>query len=245
MAASQSSVMWKWGSSRAGIFVIQLVYLLCLGVFVIMYRAGWVIDVRRDFFGPVPFLVPWFGAVGAVVLSLSGVFEHKRDWDPEDCYWYWSRPLIGGVTSTVSVLIFQSGILAVGGDLPNTAHNTATKNLLYYLVAFVAGYRENVFRELIRRIADLILQPGQQAPAPAVSSVVPPQVASGKRADVVVHGSGFTGTTVVKLGSVGIPFVFDSDTQLTVTIPAGAAKGTQTLLITNGNTRATVDFTVD
>jgi hypothetical protein len=244
MAVSQPAVMWKWGSSRAGIFVIQLIYLLCLGVFVIMYRGGWVIDVRRDFFGPVPFLVPWFGAVGAVVLSLSGVFEHARDWDPNDCYWYWSRPLIGGVTSTVSVLIFQSGILAVGGDLPNTAHNSTTKNLLYYVVAFVAGYRENVFRELIRRVADLILQPGQQAPTPVISSVTPPQVASGAQANVVIHGSGFTGTTVVKLGADSIPFVFDSDTQITVTIPATAAKGAETLLITNGNTRAAVQFTV-
>src|SRR5262245_16227004 len=95
-------------------------YLLCLGVFVIFYRAEFLVDPRRDFFGPVPFLVPWFGAVGAVVLSLQGVFNHTdNDWDESYCYWYWARPFIGGVTSTVSVLIFQSGILAVGGQLPN------------------------------------------------------------------------------------------------------------------------------
>jgi hypothetical protein len=57
------------GSSRTSVFFIQIVYLLALGAFVIAYRVDW-IDPRRDFFGPVPFLVPWFGAVGATLLSL-------------------------------------------------------------------------------------------------------------------------------------------------------------------------------
>jgi hypothetical protein len=220
----------------------KLVYLACLGVFVILYRAD-VIDVRSDYFGPVPFLVPWFGAVGAVILSLTGVYEHGKDWDADYCYWYWSRPLIGGVTSTVSVLIFQSGILAVGGELPNTA-NTTTKNLLYYVLAFIAGYRENVFRELIRRVADLILSPGAQPSPPTISSVTPPQATSGVQTEVKLHGTNFTGTTAVKLGSDSIPFKCDSDTQLTATIKATAAKGSQTLLVTNGTTRASVPFTI-
>jgi hypothetical protein len=53
-----------------------------LGAFVVSYRVDW-IEPRRDFFGPVPFLVPWFGAVGAVLLSLKGVFDHRYDWDIE------------------------------------------------------------------------------------------------------------------------------------------------------------------
>src|SRR5437763_1237425 len=164
----------QWAASRSGIFVIQMVYLVCLGVFVILYRAHWLIDVRKGFFGPVPFLVPWFGAVGAVILSLAGVFEHGKDWDEDYRYWFWSRPFIGGVTSTVSALIFQSGILAVGGQLPNSAHTQTAKNLLYYLIAFIAGYRENVFRELMRRVADVILSPGGQPATPVISSVQPP-----------------------------------------------------------------------
>jgi hypothetical protein len=104
---------------------------------------------EEGFFGPVSFLVPWFGAVGAVSLSLQGGFERGADWDNDYCYWYWSRPLVGAVTSTVSALIFQSDILAVGGQLPNQAHTAIAKNLLYFLIAFIAGYREYVFRDLV------------------------------------------------------------------------------------------------
>src|SRR5262249_32205057 len=145
---------------------------------------------------------------------------HGADWDTDYCYWYWARPFIGAVTSTVSVLIFQSGILAVGGTLPNQASTSTAKNLLYFIVAFIAGYRENVFRELIRRVADVLLTPGQQAAPPRITSVQPAQVPSGQQATVTVSGSGFTGTTAVKLGSQSVPFVTDSDSQLTVSTPA-------------------------
>ena len=56
-------------------------------------------------------------------------------------------------------------------------------------------------------------------------------------------GSGFTGTTAVKLGAQSIPFITDSDTQLTVTIPA-MPQGPQTLLVTNGSTSASVPFMI-
>jgi len=230
-------------SGRGWIFGIQMIYLFGLGLFVILYRADRIINPGRDFFGPVPFLVPWFGAVGAVVLSLSGVFEHRKDWDKEYCYWYWARPFVGAVTSTVSVLIFQSGILAVGGELPNEAR-TATKNLLYYLFAFIAGYRENVFRDLIRRVADVILTPGQQAAPPRISSVQPSQVPHGQQATVTVSGSGFTGTTAVKLGSLNLQFATDSDSQLTVTIPAMENADSFSLVVTNAASSASAPFTI-
>ena len=107
--------------------------------------AAPVCGARSDFIGPVPFLVPWFGAVGAVLLSLHGVFAHRGlDWNTEFRFWHWSRPAIGAVVGTVCVILFQSGILAVGGDLPSES-SEQTKNLLYYIIAFVVGYREDVF----------------------------------------------------------------------------------------------------
>jgi hypothetical protein len=234
---------------RTAAFWMQMVYLFGLGVFVILYRAD-VIQPGPGFFGPLPFLVPWFGAVGAVILSLSAIFEHRTDWDKDDRYLYWSRPFIGAVTSTITVLIFQSGILAVGGTLPKNTETPTAKNVLYYVLAFIAGYRENTFRELIRRVADMILAPGQQAAPPVIASVTPPQLPNGAAASVTVGGSGFTGTTAVKLDNVSIPFVTDSDTQLSLSIPAmpkptaPAQTTTMSLLITNGITSATVSFTI-
>jgi hypothetical protein len=141
------------------------------------------------------------------------------------------------------VLIFQSGTLAAGGQLPNHADTPTAKNLLYYIFAFIAGYRENVFRELIRRVADVLLTPGQQATPPTIGPVNPPQAVNGVPTTVKVGGNGFTGTTAVKLGSQSIPFITDSDTQLTVTVPA-MPKGPITLLVTNGSTSASVPFEI-
>jgi hypothetical protein len=221
-----------WPGKKPAVFWGQMSYLLGLGVFVILYRAG-TIDPRRDFFGPIPFLVPWFGAVGAVMLSLTGVFSHRDDWDTKYGYWHWSRPFVGGVLATVGVLMFQSGILAVGGQLPNSAQTGGAKNLLYYLIAFVVGFREDVFRRLIQRVADLIISPDPQAGGePVIASISPAQAQSGQQTDVVIAGSSFTGATSVKLGGKSIPFIGQSDTQISASIPNTALKGPSTLVVT-------------
>src|SRR5437764_3228585 len=94
-ASTRPGAVGAWASTRRGVFWIQMGYLFGLGVFVILYRGNWIVDPGRGFYGPLPFLVPWFGAVGAVLLSLAGVFEHRSDWDARYCFWYASRPFIG------------------------------------------------------------------------------------------------------------------------------------------------------
>jgi IPT/TIG domain len=85
---------------------------------------------------------------------------------------------------------------------------------------------------LIKRVADVILTPGGKPPTPVISSVKPPQAASGAQTDVVISGSGFTGTTAVKLGAVSIPFVFDSDTQTDDNLPSFDGKERRSIRIT-------------
>jgi hypothetical protein len=71
-------------------------------------------------FGPIPVAVPCFGALDAVLISLTGVFEHGHDWDSGFWPWHLARPLIGIGLGVVSVLILQAGVLAVGSyRIPN------------------------------------------------------------------------------------------------------------------------------
>jgi hypothetical protein len=166
------------GSSKEFVFFLQVVYLVALGSFVVAYRVDW-IEPRRSFFGPVPFLVPWFGAVGATLLSLSAVFErHGAAWDVEYRFWHWARPLVGAIVATITVLILQSGILAVGGTTPSESGTDTAKNLLYYVFAFIVGYREEVFRQLIKRLADVILTPPPEAGSSAVVPAAPTNVSA-------------------------------------------------------------------
>lgn len=244
MSARSSEWIPPRGSSRTAIFFIQVAYLILLGLFVVAYRVHW-IEPRRDFFGPVPFLVPWFGAVGAVLLSLTAVFDHRgREWNATYCYWHWARPLVGAIVGTVSVLIFQSGILAVGGETPNQAETTTPKNLLFYLVAFVVGYREDAFRELIKRLADLLFTAAPETPAaPVVELVEPPAAPPGT--SVAITGSGLAHVTTARLGDKDVQFVAGSDTGLTLDVPADAVAGDTTLFLAGRDGTTTTPFTVE
>src|SRR5215467_9262074 len=101
--------------TRKTIFIIALLYLsgiLLLGLLFFVERD--LLGFVPDAFGPVPVGVPWFGALGAVLISLTGVFEHEHDWDASYWPWHVARPLIGAALGVVSVLILQAGVLAVG-----------------------------------------------------------------------------------------------------------------------------------
>lgn len=230
------------------VVLVEVFYLIVLFVLAIIYLT----DPRKaipftsftlpDTLGALPIGVPWYGAVGAVLISLSGVFDHRNDWDPSWNLWHFTRPLIGITLAIVSWLIFEAGILAVGSSPVPTGSTSASvaspKNLLYYLIAFIVGYRESIFRDLIKRVADVILTPstpaGSSGPAvPVISAVNPPQGTAAGGTGVTIAGSGFTGATSVKFGptpATGVTVV--SDKQITGTSPAGTAGATVPITVT-------------
>jgi len=126
--------------------------------------------------GILPIAVPWFGALGAVTISLEGVFLWNNQWDRKYNYWHIGRPLFGAVLGIVAFFLFVV-IGAAAGTPPKFLDGTVPLEkiplkdfIIYYVVAFLVGYREETFRDLIKRATDLILKPGTQAPpAPAVT----------------------------------------------------------------------------
>jgi len=153
-----------------------------------------------------------------------------------------ARPFVGASLGVVSVLIFKAGILAVGATpSPNPSIPT---NLLYYLIAFVVGYREEMFRELIKRLADIILTPGGSGVAvPTITDVNPAQVPHNAPQPVVITGSGFTNTQSVRFGVAVALFTFNSDGQLTATTPPMPAPLVVPLTVTTKGGSATHPFT--
>jgi hypothetical protein len=229
--------------SRISIFVVQIVWLFLLGAL----AATFFIDRSLIPFGPslgsVPLAVVWFGALGAVLISLTGIVEHAHDWDDSFALWHLSRPLVGASLAVVGVLIIQAGVLASGSPVapPTTTPATPTeipKNLLYYLVAFLVGYREETFRELIKRLVDLIFTPATVRVAPTIAGLNPKTAAAAGGVPVKISGSGFTGTISVMFGSNAATFHVDSDGQITVAqLPAGTA-GQQVTVTVKGKTGA-------
>lgn len=117
--------------------------------------------------GLLPVAVPWFGALGAVTISLAGVFSYSHSgWDRHYNYWHIGRPFFGAVLGIVAFFMFVLIVSSAGTKIPflENAKDARSKDfIIYYVLAFLVGYREKTFRDLIQRVTDLILNPGTQA----------------------------------------------------------------------------------
>jgi IPT/TIG domain len=208
---------------RPLIFVLQLVYLGGLGALAGLYFYDAINP--PDPLGTIPLGVPWFGALGAVVVSLTGIFDHAYDWDPGHRLWHISRPFIGAAVGIVVVLFFQAGILAVGSDVK--PHEGTAKNLLFYALAFTVGYGEENFRDLMKRVATILFSPGgQSGNPPAVTSISPATGPLAGGEHVVIAGSGFTSARTVSFGAKTAPaFIAHTDSKLVATTPPAEQPG--------------------
>jgi len=95
------------------------------------------------------------------------VFLWNNQWDTKYNYWHIGRPLFGAVLGIVAYFIFVVIVTASGSppkflDAGGAANTNAKDLIIFYVVAFLVGYREETFRELIKRVTDLILRPGSQ-----------------------------------------------------------------------------------
>jgi hypothetical protein len=136
------------------LFLLDLAYLALLAALGIWYvHEGWLRRLIPDHGGLIPLAVPWWGALGGVTISLTGIFKHSRDWEAKYNLWHIARPLLGAVIGTVGYLIFAVIIEASG----NTVHPASgMAKLAAALVAFIVGYREEVFRELLKKATDVL-----------------------------------------------------------------------------------------
>ena len=227
---------------RPYIFFVQIVWLIALAAAVAVYFLGYW-PPKLVNLGSIPIGVVWFGAVGAVLISLTGIVEHADDWDPRFDLWHLSRPLVGAALAVVGVLIVQAGVLATGTN-PADSATGAPRNLLYYLVAFLVGYREETFRDLVRRLVDLIFTSAPTAPKPAITSLNPNTgPIAGGGAPVKILGSGFQGATAVSFGATPATFTVDSDTQISAVLPAATKPGPVSVTVKTKAGTASATFT--
>jgi hypothetical protein len=145
------------------VFLLGMFYMIVLLASAIAYFS--IAPIRNALpaqWAFIPIAIPWWGALGAVTISLYGVFFHSMKWNPSFNFWHVARPFLGAVLGTVSYLIFIVVINATG------AKANTNGNAVYYLVAFLVGYREQTFQMLIQRATDSLfaspdkhLKPGQ------------------------------------------------------------------------------------
>jgi hypothetical protein len=220
-------------SNRIGIYFVQCIYLGALALIAWLNFADGIPAALKfaPTYGPVPSAVLWYGALGGVLISLAGVHDHRYDWD--ETYWTWHiiRPFVGAAVAVIAVLIIQAGILAVGVDLESNAKGQSVsngqpiKNLFYFLVAFLVGYREETFRGMVKRLGDVVLASESSGVTPVIRQVDPNSgPAAGGGAKVTIRGSGLSGTQTVQFGGKAATKVTNaSDAELQVEVPPGNA----------------------
>jgi hypothetical protein len=159
---------------RPGIFfAVNVISMAALLVAVLVYsrdpepsKLYW----SFSFQSVVPLWVPWAGALGGATISLVGIVKHAQNWDPDYYLWHLARPLLGGVCGTIGVLIVVLLIKSVTASPTTPASGGAAAAVpvaydgpgiaILAVIAFVIGFREETFRHLIERVADVILGPG-------------------------------------------------------------------------------------
>ncbi|MCI0514123.1 hypothetical protein L0128_12980 [candidate division KSB1 bacterium] len=118
-----------------------------------------------------PFL--WAGAIGGTTIAWWGLVKHTiaMDFDDQFNLWYYFKPLLGAIFGLISVLIIQGGLISLQ---PNV--KIENKSILY-LIAFIAGFSERFFVQLIDRVITAFFG-GSEAEKPSAAPA-PSQVQKG------------------------------------------------------------------
>jgi hypothetical protein len=144
------------------IAVVTFVGLLVVAGFFVGVGAfhNWV-DARH--LGRLPVGIVWFAAIGGSLVSLKGIFKHhNNDWKVTFNAWHMLRPWTGVVMGVLGAFF-----LLVATELATVSPNGVAAGRapqlnpdIYYVAAFIAGFAEESFRDLVERLTRTIFGPG-------------------------------------------------------------------------------------
>jgi hypothetical protein len=138
------------------VVVVSIVWLLALvAAFACFERVAAFADFASFELGPLPFETIWFGAVGGWLISAQGIFNHNYAWRRSYDYWHCVRPVTGAIMGTLGCLVFL--VLSEAATQKAIEPNP----VFFDVLALTIGYREKSFRDLLLRVIDTILLPGQ------------------------------------------------------------------------------------
>jgi hypothetical protein len=142
----------------------------------------------------IPVEVPWFGAIGGLAASLGGIaFYGHGGWSDRFNYWHPFKPALGAITGGVSCLLLVVILRAGTGNAKITTDPTT-----FDASAFVFGYAEEAFRELIRAVTNIFIKPADKpqsnAAEPKPNEPGPPGPGGPSAPPVPPHAPGPTPT---------------------------------------------------
>lgn len=253
---SAAALLWI----SVGEFALLIFLLLCRA-----YGWLWIDRLPGVVGGVMPLIVPWAGALGGLSISIAGVSRNFVKWGPgvdadqpakdhpgfeqrlEWNVWHLTRPMVGAIFGTFAALAVVFVLGTIGVTNQGSVDVTPTGAATLAAVAFVIGYRERTFRQLIERVVDTIFGPGSGSDhntppsydlTPAALDFGDVDTNKGKQLpvtiknngqrvlriyDVDVSGAGFT--KVSRVGNIGGGATANVDIKFFPTVP-GEASGT-------------------
>lgn len=148
----------QWSSSLGiGLFVYETLWgiILLVFMFLVLGPAAFISSEETATSGlsqEVIFLLgsmTW-GGLGGVIgawLSLIKHISQDQDFDRQHTLWYLNSPVMGIGVGAVIYLILRAGLLSLSGPAQEI-----TSPLIIYLLAWLAGYQQNVFTNLVKRM---------------------------------------------------------------------------------------------
>jgi hypothetical protein len=211
---------------RVGIFVYDLVVVSALAIFGVTYARHQdkfsLGDPRLD----IAVRAAWFGALGGIVISLKGIYDHSchgGDWDDGYNLWHIGRPVSGALTGLITLVL----LLAV-----NPTGNVSEPAV--YAIAFIFGTQERRFFNFLYEVAALVVRlpnEDQQVEFRAINI----QPTEGKQGTIVmITGHGFVKGVSVRIdgGELAVGVVSNDGTTIVGVVPAGDV-GARNVTITN------------
>jgi IPT/TIG domain len=176
---------------RVGIFAYDLIVVLVLLIGGVVYvKNTTYYSLGADNLN-ISVRAMWFGALGGIVISLKGVYDHccqHGDWD--DCFdlWHLGRPVSGALAGLITLVL----LLAVNSTSPNEP--------VVYAIAFIFGTQERRFFNFLYKVAALVVTvpDDEQKTGLKGTAIQPLQGREGTL--VLITGQGFAPDATVTIG---------------------------------------------
>ena len=170
-----SSFFGKPSRERSAVFIYDIVVLGILVALAWLYfeaPSQWpnlVPTPLRD----LPVYCVWFGALGGVVISLKGIYDHaSSNWDGDQFdLWHFGRPLSAGIAGGITYLL----LLAI-----NSSNGVSMPFAL--AAAFLMGSQDKRFFNFLYEAARLLVQvPGGDQERASTDTLDQAGIESGKQ----------------------------------------------------------------
>ena len=148
------------GTAPNWLFPVLLAWLVGLAALAVAYGVSAELrsDLPKTLWG-LPIGVPWFGAIGGTLASLAAVGKYTSQWRTGSGGTHAVRPLVAAITGVLAAIMLKLLV-----DLGTGGSGVKLDSVTYDLIAFIAGYRDETFRLMVKRATDALLVPGSKTP---------------------------------------------------------------------------------